>query len=246
MDSMDELFIPYKSSLELPISNVQPSLPSAEIAPSSSSSNSLWIWLGVAVLFVIFLGAGLYFALLKSSLLKQQSQPYELFSAAPESTLEVKQVIPSVIPNTIEFNTPTKLNTETMGKEELAKFIGTEIKNLLVLYSGVNSLQTASIVGFSVRTMLEDFNPVLQPKSLALEKIEEPEPLKDAKSKGTEKFEDDFISTKVLQPRPQHSHINLDADEEDMEKDPPKKGKINADTDTNLLMMLKQRGLLPQ
>ena len=155
---------------------------------------------------------------------------------AVEPVFAEKKIEPQLVPQTIDFSVPAKLDTAIMSKEELAKFIGTEIKNLLVLYSGVTSLQTASIVSFSVRTMLEDFAPVMQPQSVQVEhpRVQEEHP-------QMEKLDEEYISMKVLQPRPQQNQVNLEADEE---PEPPKKGKINADTDPNLLLMLKQRGLV--
>ncbi len=226
---MDELFIPYKTSVDIPEVNT----PEGPAVQSTS-----WIWIvGIIATVLVLLGCGMYgMQMFKSKSVSQFTHT--------DNSLQVKQVIPEIIPATIDFTATPTLNTQTMSKEELAKFIGTEIKNLLVLYSGVSSLQTASIVGFSVRTMLEDFAPLLEPKSV--------EPKQDNKQtvktndprakKAMEKLDEEFISTKVLQPRPQNSHV-LNADEEEETKDPPKKGKINADTDTNLLQMLKQRGL---
>jgi hypothetical protein len=240
MESMDELFIPYKTAVDIPEVNN----PTTVTLPSSESSSWSWIWV-VAVMLILIVGGGMYgMYVIKSKSMAQFTNT--------ENSLQVKQVIPEVIPSTIDFTTPPTLNTQTMSKEELAKFIGTEIKNLLVLYSGVNSLQTASIVGFSVRTMLEDFAPILEPKSIE-PKLQADKQKTDSKTiesnkhdpkakKGMEKLDEEFISTKVLQPKPQNSYV-LDADEEEETKDPPKKGKINADTDTNLLQMLKQRGL---
>lgn len=232
---MDEMFVPYKSSFEV--------LPEP-VVEATTPSYWLWIVLSVAVI-LILAGAFLLrstFILQKKSMSEHYSIPiseepvkfepikFEPIKIEPVAEPVVKVPEPALIPPVIDFSEPAKLNTEKMSKEELAKFVGTEIKNLLVLYSGISSLQTASIVSFSVRTMLEDFAPILQPQSI-------PEKPK------LEKIDEEFISTKVLQPRPQPTHLTLDADEEEETKDPPKKGKINADTDANLLQMLKQRGL---
>lgn len=220
---MDEMFVPYKSTLEIP--STVPDAPQTAL-PTSLSYNSLWI--GIAVLFVVLIFAA-YFFMGNSRTAQEKSVSVE----SKEAETHQKSISAATpLPTTIDFLQPAKLNTETMSKEELAKFVGTEIKNLLVLYSGVSSLQTASIVSHSVRTMLEDFAPVLQPQ--AVQKAPD----------SMEKLDEEFISKKVLQPRPQHSQVNLDADTEAEEKDPPKKGKINADTDPSLLLMLKQRGLV--
>lgn len=205
---MDEMFVPYKSTLEVPESS-SPAL--------GTSWSQTWIWVTAITFCVLLVGA---FLVKNSFKLEKQ--------AAPPAPIKTPNV--ALIPPVIDFSVPAKLNTESMSKEELAKFVGTELKNLLVLYSGVSSLQTASIVSFAVRTMLEDFAPVLQPQG-----ITEKKPV-------LEKLDEEFISTKVLQPRPQSQH-KQDAIEEEETKDPPKKGKINADTDANLLFMLKQRGL---
>ena len=231
MESMDEMFVPYKSTLEIPAAIPQPALTPA---PQGSA-----LWIGIAIVFVFLIIAAYFFmgnartAQEKSAELAYDS---EIVKNSPQPPPQNQKLIGSAtsLPATIDFSQPAKLNTETMSKEELAKFVGTEIKNLLVLYSGVSSLQTASIVSHSVRTMLEDFAPVLQPQAV------QPQ----AKEPSMEKLDEEFISKKVLQPRPQHSHVNLEADTEEEEKDPPKKGKINADTDPSLLLMLKQRGLV--
>jgi len=210
MENMDEMFVPYKTSLELPI----PEQPSH----SEPESNSM-IWVIIAVVFVCLLVAAYVFVSSRIVVKEKAIEPvYE------------KKIEAQLVPPTIDFSEPAKLDTAVMSKEELAKFVGTEIKNLLVLYSGVNSLQTASIVSFSVRTMLEDFAPVLQPQAVV-----SPQPT-------MEKLDEEYISKNVLQPRPQQSQLSLEADEEEIE--PPKKGKINADTDPSLLLMLKQRGLV--
>jgi hypothetical protein len=223
MESMDEMFVPYKNTLELP-SQADP------VLPLESSSSSSMIWIGVAVVFIIILIFASYFITSSTS---AQKKSLEITNDKSEAVRHNQKVLGSetTLPATIDFLEPAKLNTETMSKEELAKFIGTEIKNLLVLYSGVSSLQTASIVSHSVRTMLEDFAPTLQPQAVSSKE--------HTKQQPTEKLDEE---KKVLQPRPQPSLVDLDADED--EKDPPKKGKINADTDPSLLLMLKQRGLV--
>jgi len=226
MESMDEMFVPYKNTLELP-SQGDP------VLPLESSSSFSMIWIGVAVVFIIILIFASYFITSSTS---AQKKSLEITNDKSEAVRHNQKVLGSetTLPATIDFLEPAKLNTETMSKEELAKFIGTEIKNLLVLYSGVSSLQTASIVSHSVRTMLEDFAPTLQPQAVSSKE--------HTKQQPTEKLDEEYISKKVLQPRPQTSLVDLDADED--EKDPPKKGKINADTDPSLLLMLKQRGLV--
>jgi len=227
---MDEMFVPYKSTLELPPSQPTPSLP---LEPkSTASSSTIILWICVAVVLVVLAFVSSYF-LKSSSTAEKKSLENDDSLYSEFGTVKKTQKILSAettLPATIDFLEPAKVNTETMSKEELAKFVGTEIKNLLVLYSGVSSLQTASIVSHSVRTMLEDFAPVLQPQAVASTL-----PLKQS----SEKLDEEYISKKVLQPRPEPES----ADEEE-EKDPPKKGKINADTDPNLLLMLKQRGLV--
>jgi hypothetical protein len=229
MESMDEMFVPYKNTLELPSAEPTPAVP-FNTSPASSSFSMMWI--GLAVVFVLLIIASSYFLVSSSTAQKKSIEKEDLHS---ETVKKTQKVLGSetTLPATINFLEPAKLNTETMSKEDLAKFIGTEIKNLLVLYSGVSSLQTASIVSHSVRTMLEDFAPVLQPQAVSS---------KEQTNQPLEKLDEEHISKKVLQPRPQPSLVDLDADEE--EKDPPKKGKINADTDPNLLLMLKQRGLV--
>lgn len=219
---MDEMFVPYKSTLE--------SIPESIPQVTSASSFSLWVWIASAVVFILIV-LGVFFMRYQSTVKLEKQSILPLTHTQPNTVLKQKLPEVSLLPPVIDFSVPAKLNTEKMNKEELAKFVGTEIKNLLVLYSGISSLQTASIVSFSVRTMLEDFAPVLQPQSLPATKP----PL--------EKLDEEFISTKVMQPRAQPTHAQLDADEEEETKDPPKKGKINADTDANLLLMLKQRGL---
>ena len=239
MESMDEMFVPYKSTLELP-SELTPSL---KVESNSSSSYNSIMWIGIAVVFVIIIFASSYFLTSSSTAQKkslESKEEEEDFKHSENYKKTTQKILGSEtsLPATIDFLEPAKINTETMSKEELAKFVGTEIKNLLVLYSGVSSLQTASIVSHSVRTMLEDFAPVLQPQAAAVGTS------KPTLQKNSETLDEEFLSKKVLQPRPQHSQVVLDADEEEEEKDPPKKGKINADTDPNLLLMLKQRGLV--
>ena len=220
---MDEMFVPYKTVLESP---------SIEIPSQVPEAQGNLVWIVVAIIFVcLIIGAYLY-----TSMVMVKEKAIEVVEE-PEVVVE-KKIEPLLIPKTIDFSLPAKLDTAVMSKEELAKFIGTEIKNLLVLYSGVTSLQTASIVSFSVRTMLEDFAPVLQAKSL--EPVETPSP---PPAPPMEKLDEEYISKNVLQPRPHQTQLSLEADEEE-EPEPPKKGKINADTDPSLLLMLKQRGLV--
>jgi hypothetical protein len=230
MESMDEMFVPYKNTLELP-TQLAPNLP-LESTPSSSFSTYSMMWIGIAVVFLIFILASSYFLASPSSAQKKSLGKEEYLSSETVKTQKILSA-ETTLPATIDFLEPAKINTETMSKEELAKFVGTEIKNLLVLYSGVSSLQTASIVSHSVRTMLEDFAPILQPQAVASTLPHK---------QSSEKLDEEYIS-KVLQPRPQTSLVDLDAEDEE-EKDPPKKGKINADTDPSLLLMLKQRGLV--
>lgn len=218
MESMDEMFVPYKNTLEV----LSPLPEQVEKAPGYAANSSLWI--GIALVFVVLI-FGAYFFMWNTRTAQEKS-----IASEPQQNNQ-KSIGSASPPATIDFLQPAKLNTETMSKEELAKFVGTEIKNLLVLYSGVSSLQTASIVSHSVRTMLEDFAPVLQPQAV-----------EQRRETGMEKLDEEFISKKVLQPKPQYSQVSFDADTEE-EKDPPKKGKINADTDPSLLLMLKQRGI---
>jgi len=215
MENMDEMFVPYKTSLELPIPE--------PVSLNESSGGGSLLWIVIAITFVCLL-VGAYVFVSSRIVVKEK--------AVEEPAVNEKKIEALLVPPTIDFSEPAKLDTAVMSKEELAKFIGTEIKNLLVLYSGVNSLQTASIVSFSVRTMLEDFAPVLQPLSVV-----------PPSAPVMEKLDEEYISKNVLQPRPQQSQMSLEADEEE-EVEPPKKGKINADTDPSLLLMLKQRGLV--
>ena len=147
------------------------------------------MWIGIAVVFVLLIIASSYFLVSSSTAQKKSIEKEDLHS---ETVKKTQKVLGSetTLPATINFLEPAKLNTETMSKEDLAKFIGTEIKNLLVLYSGVSSLQTASIVSHSVRTMLEDFAPVLQPQAVSS---------KEQTNQPLEKLDEEHISKKVLQ-----------------------------------------------
>lgn len=124
--------------------------------------------------------------------------------------VQVKQsVAPLVtsVPAVIEFKTP----------QDLARGVGTELRDVLLKHKQIPSLAVAGIVSNAVRTLLgEDERP--EPPEPKPESIPEP---------------------KEREPKPEPPK----APEDEPEVDPPKRGKINADTDPALLKLLKERGL---
>lgn len=105
------------------------------------------------------------------------------------------------------------------NSHELAKGVGTKIRDMLLNHKQIPSLAVAAIVSSTVKVLLgENDRPQI--------------------SKDEEKKED------VVKPKVEVKEVKkLSDSEEEPVKDTPRRGKINAETDVNLLKLLKDRGL---
>ncbi len=126
---------------------------------------------------------------------------------------KVEKVEPKVEPKVEKVEEKKVEVVEYKSPHELAKGVGTKIRDVLLTHKQIPPLAVAAIVSSTVKVLLgENDRPQIQEE----EKEEEKPPEAERKE--------------------------VESDEEPV-KDLPRRGKINADTDTNLLKLLKQRGL---
>lgn len=126
---------------------------------------------------------------------------------------EVPKQEPEKVPDIVEYG----------NSHELAKGVGTKIRDVLLNHKQIPSLAVASIVSSTVKVLLGE---------------------NDRPQRGDEdeKKEEPKVEHKVEKKVEQKVEEKKEEDDEPV-KDVPRRGKINAETDTNLLKLLKERGL---
>jgi len=206
MEAMDEMFIPYKDMFEPPTRSIH-----VHAKPQKSWKFDWKIIL--AILIVVGIGVALKIVIKPSELRREPEQPRVEHIIRQEVKPQVKvplvstAPLVSTVPKVIEFKNP----------QDLARGVGTELRDVLLKHKQIPSLAVAGIVSNAVRTLLGE--------------EERPEPLKEEPKVELQKVE------VKIEPK-----IDTEPKERE-EQEPPKKGKINADTDPALLKLLRDRGM---
>jgi hypothetical protein len=161
---------------------------------------------------------------------KQESKEPKLESPKPEPKIDVPKPEPKIdsTPKKVEVKPEPEKSPEIVeygNSHELAKGVGTKIRDVLLTHKQIPSLAVASIVSSTVKVLLGE-NDRPQPSGEQELKVE-----KEEKVENVEKIEK---KEEIKRPR------ELD---DEPTKDTPRRGKINAETDANLLKLLKDRGL---
>jgi hypothetical protein len=176
-----------------------------------------WLWLVPIVFIIALIAAYAYRQSIKEPLSLGTSINLPLASVPPQIIVTTEKTAP-VKPQ--EFSSP----------QELAKGVGAQLRDVLLTHKQVPALSVAGIVSHAVRTLLgEDERAVEQPQAAAQSAQPVAHPVAQP------------VAQAVAQPILKKEALVLD--DLDPEPEPPKRGKINADTDPGLLKLLKERGL---
>lgn len=245
MEAMDEMFIPYKDMFEPPTRSIHVH------DPTPKSSWKLDWKLVLVVLIVIGIGFGIR-VLFSTPEPRKPATRAQVHPTAQVQTAQVVPQVPTQVPAVPKVSLPIALQPvkqsvaplvsavptviEFKNPQELARGVGTELRDVLLKHKQIPSLAVAGIVSNAVRTLLGEDERPEEPKSEVLQPKEE---LKEDPKREEPKEEPKREEPKREEPKRKEPKL----DDLDDEPEPPKRGKINADTDPSLLKLLKERGL---